>query len=1155
MTETARSFEGGGEFCPFVGLSWFQKTHKDYFFGRDLDAAIAADNLLASPISVLYGASGVGKSSLINVGLERAFDKIGVDSTLIIYRQWQDPGFLTSLKKQIIEQSEMAAAIDEQTELVDIIQDVIEKTSRPFALILDQFEEYFLYQQGERAQQFEMQLERLDQLTDELDSHVMIGVRDDRLHLLNRLKLRLPGIFDNAMELNHLDDAAINEAITGPIDVYNQRYRGPGDAIKVSPDFVEELKRQLRKASKNKERQDKTPQLIELPYLQLALEKIWEAETKNDADEQQKVTTLSGKTLNDKLLGVEQIVRRHLNDVLQDFDQPTQLACARAFDWLVTPSGSKIAHQRADLVRFGTTPRDESQRFEAIKSALKLFGIEETLQDKPFGEVLDLLADEGPVSERQGKSARRILRSVPSPNNAEERSYEIFHDVLGQPIIEWKELIKNKRAKSRERLRLLLVSFIAAVFLFVAAVAYLQSRQLAVANQDLKLKEISLLATTSEAQRAAGRPVQAVKLGLDALQKELEEKGHLTPATKRALSSALYANHERLRLSHHLRPVLAVAFHPNGQLLATGSADGTVVLADLDNGNIVLTLDHEHPVPSLAFSADGDRLATGSKTGDVRIWDLTADPINNSPKSPLALLKAHEKPTKSVAFSPDGKFLATGSEDFTAKIWDLATNKTVALLDRHQSAVRSVAFDPDNQYLATSADDNQVHIWSQETYEIAATLEGHEASVRSVAFSPNGQRLVSGSWDGTAIVWDLNSDEENQISSILIGDGLPVRSVAFGPFGARVATGSADGTVRLWDLRTGRALLTLSGHRSETWSVAFSPDGTSLATASADKTARIWSLEKNDYVTMLVGHDERVWDVAFSPDGKELATASGDDSVVFWNVETLELVRSLDVHRGSVRSIAFSPKGRFLATGSSDKTVGLVDLQNGDVTTLGHHDAVIREVAFDPDGKHLATSSDDETTIIWNMATRAPHATLRGHDGRVLSASFSPDGKTLATGGTDFVARIWDVLTGVETGKLEGHLDDVESTAFSHDGEHIATSSRDGAIMIWDAASLKLLAEFNDGRGAVSTVAFSNDGETLASASFDGTALIWDLETHQVISILEGHSAPVRSVSLSPDGKFLATSSDDTTARIWRIFEEVPELVSFTQKQLEGLTP
>ena len=144
-------------FCPYVGLSPFKASHSDYFFGRNFDSCDIADHFLARPITVLYGKSGVGKSSVLNVGLPRAMVEIGVKERLHIFRDW----FGTERAMAWLEKQ--AADDDER-----------------LFLILDQFEEFFLYHNQDQVDAFAHALRRLLRQPG-TGVHVLISLRQDAL--------------------------------------------------------------------------------------------------------------------------------------------------------------------------------------------------------------------------------------------------------------------------------------------------------------------------------------------------------------------------------------------------------------------------------------------------------------------------------------------------------------------------------------------------------------------------------------------------------------------------------------------------------------------------------------------------------------------------------------------------------------------------------------------------------------------------------------------------------------------------------------------------------------------------------------------------------------------------------------------------------------
>jgi len=94
----------------------------------------------------------------------------------------------------------------------------------------------------------------------------------------------------------------------------------------------------------------------------------------------------------------------------------------------------------------------------------------------------------------------------------------------------------------------------------------------------------------------------------------------------------------------------------------------------------------------------------------------------------------------------------------------------------------------------------------------------------------------------------------------------------------------------VWDARSGKELLTLTGHTEPVRSVAWSPDGQRLATGSWDNTTKVWPIGSDMELLTLTGHREYVESVAWSPDGKRLATASHDGTVQVYAVDIRDLM-------------------------------------------------------------------------------------------------------------------------------------------------------------------------------------------------------------------------------------------------------------------------
>ncbi|NCR32919.1 MAG: NACHT domain-containing protein, partial [Microcystis aeruginosa L211-101] len=447
---------------------------------------------------------------------------------------------------------------------------------------------------------------------------------------------------------------------------------------------------------------------------------------------------------------------------------------------------------------------------------------------------------------------------------------------------------------------------------------------------------------------------------------------------------------------------------------------------------------HNGSVNSVSFSPDGKTLVSGSDDNTIKLWNVETG-------QEIRTLKGHYNSVRSVNFSPDGKTLVSGSVDNTIKLWNVETGQEIRTLKGYDSSVNSVNFSPDGKTLVSGSNDNTIKLWNVETGKEIRTFKGHDSSVNSVNFSPDGKTLVSGSWDKTIKLWNVETGQEIRT---LKGHDFYVNSVNFSPDGKTLVSGSADNTIKLWNVETGQEIRTLKGHDFYVNSVNFSPDGKTLVSGSGDKTIKLWNVETGQEIRTLKGHDSYVYSVNFSPDGKTLVSGSADNTIKLWNVETGQEIRTLKGHDNLVTSVNFSPDGKTLVSGSGDKTIKLWNVETGqEIRTLKGHDSYVRSVNFSPDDKTLVSGSW-QTIKLWNVETGEEILTLKGHDNWVNSVNFSPDGKTLVSGSNDKTIKLWNGSTGQEIRTLKGHDSVVISVNFSPDGKTLVSGSRDNTIKL-----------------------------------------------------------------------------------------------------------
>ncbi|WP_405589824.1 hypothetical protein [Streptomyces sp. NBC_01190] len=1137
----------GYDDCPYAGLSPFEASDADRFFGRerltdDLEGRVRGHRFVA-----VFGASGSGKSSLLRAGLIPRVSGGEASWTTLVLIPGPHPFEECAARLAALSGSSAVALNDDLranpralhlTALQLLAQ---QPPEAELLLVVDQFEEIFtLCADADERAAFITSLLTAARAANSR-THVVLGVRADFYAACSPHPDLADALQDSQLLVGPMTTDELRRAITQPAVQAESTVEGPLLARVVA---------------------EATGQAGVLPLVSHAMRETWRRRRGN-------TLTLSGY---ESAGGITHALANTAETVYNSFTGPQQRLAQGIFLRLVSlndntgdskrrlardeldPSAEAVvdALARARLVTLDTDSVEITH--EALLHAWpRLSGW--ISEDRAGLLIQQQLTDAATAWEREQRDTSALYRGS-RLSVAQEWAQTHADDArLSQRETEFLTASTRHQGRAARRRRAAVAALSLLTVLAVAAAGIaLQQRSTARAERDS--------AVSGEVQ------AQADQLrGTDqSLAARLDVAGYRIHPTSRLSTDLLGTQSTPLStpLTGHTATVYAVAFSTQGHVMATAGKDDTVRLWNVT--------DHAHPAPLgnpirahaggimwLSFSPDSHTLAGAGRDHTVRLWNLA------TPKRPTALpaLRGHSGIVFSVSFSPDGRTLASAGDDGTVRLWNVTGPARASPLGKplrsQKGAIASAAFSPDGRTLASAGHDHTIQLWNvtdpANPKPWGPPLHGHTDTVYAVAFSKDGRIMASAGNDFSLRLWNVSDPAKPVALGTLPGAATnTIYAVAFSPDGKVVATAGADQTIRLWNVTDPSAPIALcpplTGHTGYIWWLAFSPDGHSLASVSADNTARLWNLPRTVLPTRSYENT-----VAFNPNGRILAAGATDGAIRLWNTadpaNPSPIGTSLLGNTNAVNMLAFNRDGHLLASAGRDGTMRLWDLTDPaharelSKRTPDPSHAAVKTAVFSSDGRILASAGDDHKVHRWDITDptrpREIGTPITAHSDTVRALAFSPDGRVLASGGADDTTRLWNVTDPTHPRQwcppLAAQTGGVGSLAFSPDSRTLATANDDHTVRLWNVSDPRhpatLAAPLTGHTGFVLSVAFSPDGRTVVSSGDDGTIRLWDVADPTSPTALGGpiggHTGPVDQVVLGPDGRTLASAGDDHT--------------------------
>jgi WD40 repeat protein len=515
--------------------------------------------------------------------------------------------------------------------------------------------------------------------------------------------------------------------------------------------------------------------------------------------------------------------------------------------------------------------------------------------------------------------------------------------------------------------------------------------------------------------------------------------------------------------------VSAVAYRPDGSLLASGSERGTRIW-EVATGRVVMTC----PIAakSLCWDRTGTLLALAGG-GAAWLWHV-------GDRRCLGQWPYDDRHLEAVALSPDGALLAAGGSSRVVRLVRTHDGEQLAAIKR-EGTVAAIAFHPSSRLFASASWGDDIVVLSDDQGRLVRELAFAQPpkGVTALAFSPMGEVLAAAG-EGLVARWSLSDGQR-------LGDQKPppgrTYALAFDPTGSRLYFGGTDQGPSLRVATFGGRPEALGLSSDTVYSLSAHPDGEHVAIGLRHHAPRVLTYATRERHEL--GSDlDRPVGAALSPCGQRIVVGYGRSDLgrprtEVFSVQDGARVEATPVGLGVLYTVGFTSRGTpFTATSSA-------------VTCRGKEVCGLLRAKVRPNpggGDSLAVLGEDGMTVV-NVETGDRVGIAVGDP---MAAALALDGSIVAASRADGKVRLWDVRTGEGLGALDSHLAITYALAFSPDARWLATGDEEGHVTLWDVDSRRVTTRLALQR-PVAQVLFSPDGRLLLARAADEPIRVWDI--------------------------------------------------------------
>ena len=1157
---------------PFKFLDAYELKDRAVFFGREEEIETLYDLVFETPLLLIHGLSGTGKTSLIQCGLASRFT--GPDWLPFYIRRGNNIDL--SLRQTL------SAALPEEepssAELSTNIRRLYSLFLRPVYLIFDQFEELFILGSPEEQQNFARSIR--DILLAELPCKIVLVMREEFMGQLYEIEKEIPSIYDFRLRVEYMGYKKVHEVIEKSLSYFKISLAQPTAALNLLYKYISEGKTG-----------------IQLPYLQVYLDMLWREDfvrTYPSSTEQNhwQVQIAAKPPIYpplefteaeiDALGSMENVFARFLHEQERDlqkklqtrFTEPQATQAIRSIlDVFVTTQGTKQPqHYQRDASQIQLLDTGLDQVSLPVTTDTLSYVLEGLIQARLLrdnGYTLELAHDslatliDQERSDEQRRTNGLLLRLKNAYYEFEQskgktwpsqklllESAEILNKTKVEPVLldfhrnSQKEQVQSFKRKLRNTL--ILGVFSGAFVLVVAFLIFRYEKNRKVnhfISQALIQQKIDPTPSFYNIRKAlaiipGSAPALAISHGIysdnefyfRSFEHSSEIKGLAFDPGK--IPQYIYTWSEQKIYRWHwksqLQDTLLVKYlvvdcqlSPNGRWLAYSDAEGYLNVVDAIKMKLLSRLKMAKQLLSkLTFDHSSEFLYAVETLPDPENVKNRKKPLHNFYIHKISIAQGF-KSIHSINISDTSEISSIAQNPVTLEIW-----------------------------LGFSGGRTEIH---DAAFKYLRTAQRHYDQVLAFAFSPKGE-AVSVDRNGLMYFWERNVGLQAHSSRI--------NQVIWSSDGSRIFTASKDYTVKSWS-PLGELYATYRGHKAMVLGLCVTANGEYFASADRDGWMRLWKTESK-VVKKFGPHQNGAAAILLTADGKTIITGSdqGENeigeqlndpnanielllsrlfapqprAISIWDGTNTRKIRDLIVHAGGITALCKNKQ--IWASSSTDGRVYLWDKPRATQAFDSlKHPSNVTHMAFSNDGKQLMLGGDSCT--LWNLQTRQKKAIPQSSS----VAGIVPFGADKWILGIDNELKVYDQAGNYLYTLSVKNLRPIKSLTISPNGQYLLVGEWDAFAKLLDSkgallAEIELSGENKTGARATNAVAFAPDNRTFCASGEGGIAVVYRLLNGAAIPIRTLQHYPKKSIlslQFSADGKYLYTGSGDGWVRKWNI--------------------